>query len=550
MEIVKDERTYEGLHAVPAMVMAMMEEVGIRELIDERCSGPDRCRHKLSSGMAVKALVGGMVERGKRPLYRMVDYYSTAPTDLLFGDGVGNRSLSDTILAGRLDDVFQTDTRSLLKDSYDLLKKRYGFEGDCLFMDATNYTMYGEKYLKSQLEHDLAHTGVVARESPMPARGGNAKDGHNDRVQMNLSHVVDGNGIPICSQSYDGNTSDISMNEDMIGYLSKTMDLRSYILMADCKMCVEDLLKRLMDLGTGFVTKVPSNFNDTLRDTVVTSVLSGRMDGNPSRPGRLHYETRDRMDGRILRVIAYMTPRNRKDSERFIREKGLRTVEKRLDVQSRKRYHCERDALEAFREVLAKSPADCYTADPVVFRDRAASKRHGDGREYRVRSENIRIDESRFEQAVVTHALQVLVTNLPFSATHSDDVHTKASADDVIDLYLELYKVEAGFKMMKSGMNIADVYIHTPSRITVVAFVVSLATMICKTMDHVLNAGKPKGERARTVKVLADLHANTLIRYDRSHDRMTVMGHPGATTDVFTLLERLSVDPLFLLGHR
>jgi hypothetical protein len=94
------------------------------------------------------------------------------------------------------------------------------------------------------------------------------------------------------------------------------------------------------------------------------------------------------------------------------------------------------------------------------------------------------------------------------------------------------------------------VYIHTPSRITVVAFVVSLATMICKTMDHILNAGKPKGERARTVKVLADLHANTLIRYDRSHDRMTVMGHPGATTDVFTLLERLSVDPLFLLGHR
>ena len=33
-------------------------------------------------------------------------------------------------------------------------------------MDATNYTMYGEKYLKSQLEHDLALTGVVARESP------------------------------------------------------------------------------------------------------------------------------------------------------------------------------------------------------------------------------------------------------------------------------------------------------------------------------------------------------------------------------------------------
>ena len=86
-------------------------------------------------------------------------------------------------------------------------------------------------------------------------------------------------------------------------------------------MCVEDLLKRLMDLGTGFVTKVPSNFNDTLHDTVVSSVLSGRMDGNPSRTGRLHYETRDRMDGRIPRVIAYMTLRNRKDPGRFIRKR-------------------------------------------------------------------------------------------------------------------------------------------------------------------------------------------------------------------------------------
>lgn len=170
---------------------------------------------------------------------------------------------------------------------------------------------------------------------------------------MNLSHVVDGNGIPICSQFYSGNTSDIRMNEDMVGFLSRTFDLRSRILLADCKMFVEDLLRSLMDAGTSFVTKVPSNFNHTLRDLVVSSVLTGRMRRQSVTSGEDDYETRERMGDRGLRVIAYLTPRNRKDSERFIRGKSLMAMKKRLDVQGRRRYHCEKDTVDAFREVLS-----------------------------------------------------------------------------------------------------------------------------------------------------------------------------------------------------
>lgn len=65
MEIVWDERTYEGVHAVPAMAMAVMEESGIRRLIDDMCRGDSATGHKLSEGMAVKALAGSMMERGK-----------------------------------------------------------------------------------------------------------------------------------------------------------------------------------------------------------------------------------------------------------------------------------------------------------------------------------------------------------------------------------------------------------------------------------------------------------------------------------------------------
>ncbi len=551
MEIITEERTYEGVHAMPSLVMAAMESSGIREHIDKCCRGLDPSDHALSPGMAVKAMVGAMVERGKRPLYRVTDYYSTAPVDKLFGPRVKNCSLSDTALASRLDTVYRLDMQEVQLEIYRMLRDRYGFETKHLFMDATNYTMFGQRYLTAQVEHDmrLKEMGIEVEDAPLPAYGGNAKDGHNDRLQLDMAHVVDNNGIPMVSKSYDGNTSDVAMNRDMIGFLSKSIDMKSVILMADCKLCVDDILASLISSESAFVTKVPASFNGKLRDSVIRSLESGSMDESTRRPGRKVYETADKVGGKPVRVIAYVLPGSEKDSERFIREGGLKKAEKKLRSLKRQRFFCEDDAMDAFRQALKGMEADCYTADPVVYEDPAAEKRYDDGKMFRVRSDNIRVDESKLMDAVRAHSVQVLITNLPFSTEHSEDARTRASADDVIDLYLEEYKTEAGFKMMKSGMNIGNVYIHTPSRITAVAFVVSLATMVCKTLDHVLEETRPAGEQRRTVKTLADIHMNTIVKYDRAHDRLSVMGKPGATSDIFGLVERLQIDPQHLLGY-
>ena len=97
-------------------------------------------------------------------------------------------------------------------------------------------------------------------------------------------------------------------------------------------------------------------------------------------------------------------------------------------------------------------------------------------------------------------------------------------------------------------------YLHTPGfraeAAFAMSFVVSLATMVCKTIDHVLRTTKPSGERRRTVKSLDDIHANTIVKYDRCHDRLSIMGGPGATGDVFSIVDRLEIDPQLLLGYR
>ena len=549
MEIIRDERTYEGLPAVPALVMAIMESSGIRSMIEEEC-GEDGSTAVLSAGMTVKALIGAMVERGKRPLYRVGDYFSTAPNDKLFGPNCTAASLSDTNLSHRLDDLFHLDGRMVLYKAYQLLGQKYGFDTRSLFLDGSNYTMFGLKYEETEAGHDsvMDALGYEKKTSPLPAYGGNAKDGRNDLVQMCMSHAVNQLGIPVCCESYSGNTSDITMNEDMIEFLCKEIDMKKCTLVADCKLCVNDAILNLSQSGVRFVTKVPFNFNDKLKNRMISSAINGSMDESQYRAGRKYFQTEEVIDGQRYRAIAYLLPHSEAKAEKLIRGPLMQKAEKALKHMKRSVFHCEADAMAHFRKVLKKLPADCYAADPVIYEDTVRSKKSVTM--YRIKGENLRIDDDRIGDAVLTGAIQVLLTNIPFAAEWSEDIRSRACADQVIDLYLEQYKAEAGFKMMKSGMGIADVYIHTPARITAVAFVVSLATMLCKTIDHFLKITKQPGERRRTVKTMADVHVNTIVKYDRVHDRMSIMGRPGASKDVFDILERLGIEPNYLLEYQ
>ena len=84
IDIERETRRYEGIPTVCGMMMAMLEDMGIRELIDRMCDEAGGNSRLLTTGMAVKAMIGTMFDRGKTPLYRVSSYYPTAPCDILF----------------------------------------------------------------------------------------------------------------------------------------------------------------------------------------------------------------------------------------------------------------------------------------------------------------------------------------------------------------------------------------------------------------------------------------------------------------------------------
>src|SRR5215510_1531247 len=106
-KIRSEEQKYEGLPASSAIAMAVMERSGIRRLIDSLVKYDDE--RKLSPGMTVKAMIGPIFDSRKRlPLTGVRYFYSAAPCDLLFGDGVTMEGLNDNALARNLDSLFDT----------------------------------------------------------------------------------------------------------------------------------------------------------------------------------------------------------------------------------------------------------------------------------------------------------------------------------------------------------------------------------------------------------------------------------------------------------
>lgn len=526
MRIDEDVRVYEGVRANSAVAMAFMEGTGLRRLIDDRCRPADGTCRTLSVGMAVKAMIGAMYRgSGRTPLYLMDHVFGICPTDKVFGCGVRPSSLSDTSLGRCLDVLSKTDMEKLLWDCSSMLCGRYGLDSDLLSMDATNYALYGM---------GIDDGGTV------PAFGGNSKTNRNDLMQKNVHAVTNGNGVLRTSRPYKGNVSDMTMNDDMIEFLADRVDADKVVISADCKLANNVTIGRLLGLGWGFVTKAPSNFNGLVRDSVVSSAVTGVMDASSRHPGRYLYDTESEYGDRKLRFVAYRLPGSIEESLEYLTNGGSEAATKRISKFKSRKFFCENDACKAFDEMM-DAYCGAYRADVTFSEDPRLVKKDPDGPHWRGRTGTVSVVGDRIADAAERFSVRVLVTNLPFAVADGDDLRRGATADKVVDVYLGQYHSEKNFRIMKNGMGVNHVYLHLHRRQDAMVTAVSLATMMSNVMDSVLPGKMTAG------KVIDDLDNGT-VEYDRNGDAMRFSGPPGLREDIFSILGALGVENRFLLG--
>jgi len=537
MTLGEKDGTYEGLQFGPALGMALMESSGIRKMIDDAV--PKECVN-LSAGMASKAVIGTMFTEGTRkPLYRVGAQYATTPVERVFGPYVRHASLSSTSIASRLDAISGIDTDALLWKCRETLCGIYGLRSDRYHMDATNFPYYGTGY------KDRADGGA------MPMYSKNSKAKRNDLMQKCVQGICDSNGIIAYARSYDGNTSDIEMNRDSLEFLKGYVDCSKSTVSADCKLCTAGLIRTMIDMNIGFVTKVPSSFSGKIRDDIVSSAVTGVMDDVG---GRQIYDTDARIDDddndlhTDLRFVAYRLPDSLSDAEMFLRGQGLKDMEKRMTALKRRRYFCEDDAKKAFAETLSGGYAPAYTASAEYEEDRVLMKKHPDKPHWRVRPGNVTVEENAVSDHARRYSVSVLATNLPRTEYDSVNPRNGASANGAVNVYTGNFAIEHAFKQMKSGLGAGRMYIHTPSRQDAIVFLSSLAATMSGVVGAVLKRSSEEEERI-TIKHIADFMLTTIVRYDREKNSVYVTGDPGAPEKAWGIVGALNIDRKFLLGY-
>ncbi|MFA6804296.1 MAG: IS1634 family transposase [Candidatus Methanomethylophilaceae archaeon] len=530
---------YESIPASSAMAMAVMESSGIRALIDSIVEHNDQRR--LSPGMAVKAMIGPIFDsRKKMPLSGVRGFYKGAPVDMLFGKDVTESGLNDHALARNLDDLYDAGLDGTFWKCSSMIKHRYGFDSKVRHMDSTNYTLYA---LPSERDGEA-----------VPVFGGNAKDGRNDLIQYNAATVTDGDRIIEYAKAYSGNTADPVMDRDTIGFLRANIDPKENTLIADCKLVNTELISELLNMGMGFISKAPSSFSDKIRDDIVYSAVNGRMDVS-GLDGYSVYDTEaDTVCGK-LRFIAYRSPKGTAKEMDYLERQGKKDAERLFKPFVKKRFACEKDAMMTFDETLSKHKGSAYVigGTPVAIeeivrretrgRPPKGSEAPGSKVSWKI-DISMRFDRELAENIAKAYDVSVIVTNLPFATEDAENVRHGATTDTVLKLYLDQYKVEHTYRLMKSGMGVDSVYVHTPSRANALLFVISIATLISSIMDALMRRnGHPRTVR----KICSDLQ-NAAVIYDRCNDRLTVGGPNGSMDDLFFCLGVFDTAPSLLLG--
>jgi transposase len=345
------------------------------------------------------------------------------------------------------------------------------------------------------------------------------------------------------------------MNADTLKFLRACVDPHENTIVADCKLVNTGLINDMREAGFGFVSKLPSSFSEKIRERVIASALSGEMKAS-SVKGYRTYDTECETVCGKLRFVVYRSSKGAKKAAEYLERQGKRDAEDLFRPFAKKRFACEADAVSAFADVMRTHRDSAYAVTGEAVRIVETERRTVRGRPPKGSAEpgtkvswmigvTMGFDPERAAELAELRGISVIVTNLPHADEDSGNVRHGATADAVLRLYLDQYKSEHTFRLMKSGMGVDSVYVRTPSRANALLFVVAIATLISNVMDALLRRGG-KGRYGTTEQACVGMQ-NIILRYRRSDKKASVFGSEGSEAVVFGHMRAMGTDPAILL---
>jgi hypothetical protein len=205
---------------------------------------PKQCR--LSPGTLIQALVINVLT-AKQPLYRIEEFYKNQDTELLFGPGVTADALNDDALGRALNKLAQAHPKRVYLQLALSAVKVHGIDVNSVHADTTSKSVYG------QYEDD---------DNLLKITHGYSKDHRPDLKQFLYGLIVNHEGIPLCGELRDGNTSDKTWNHDVLEELESLLPVAKgkCIYVADSALVTKANLDLMAEKDIAFISRLPDTF--------------------------------------------------------------------------------------------------------------------------------------------------------------------------------------------------------------------------------------------------------------------------------------------------
>ena len=443
------------------LIASVIKDLGLVSMIDARLIPDDQ--EEITPGEAVAGMILNGLGFANRPLSLTPQFFANKPLDLLFRPGVEAEMFNRFKLGRTLDEVHTYGCDLLFSELALAVCQQEAIDPRFTHLDTTSFSLSGE-YVPESDEQAIAITH------------GYSKDHRPDLKQAVLELMVsqDG-GVPVGSQSWDGNAADTQIFQDRAEALLSTFKQSPTprYLVADSKLYTQDTAAHLSQLG--FITRIPGTLK--LVSQVIRQALRGDtwhpVDDTTRYHGLelCHYG----MAQRWLVVSSGAATERAEKSVSKAQQRELEAIEKQLFHLQAQRF----ETPERAQAALA-TQAGAWRYHQVASPELIEHKRYaGKGRpsattpikaiEWQIRAQ-VRPDTEAIRHHQQLKGCFVLGTN----------IKAKALSDkQVIAAYKAQSQVEGGFRFLKDPLFfVSSLFVKKPTRIQGLLMVMTLALLV------------------------------------------------------------------------
>lgn len=246
--LVLSRHSFGALPVIAAFIKRLGLEVLLKEVLKRD-----------SYTQALLLLVTSILER-PLALYRVREWATGYLPDLVYGGVLG-----DDAIARALDRLYAADRASLMTKIVVHALQEFGVSTDEIHNDSTSVKFFGA--YKSQDSRAVQ------------LRRGHSKDHRPDLRQLVYSLSVTRDGaIPVHFKDYDGNVTDDTTHWEIWQTLRGMLGRSDFTYVADCKLCISDTLQRIDRAQGKFITIMPRTRNEygAFIDELVASTVRWR----------------------------------------------------------------------------------------------------------------------------------------------------------------------------------------------------------------------------------------------------------------------------------